>query len=88
MFTKERLEQAYAAVFDDSENARIVMADLLKFGHVFDQLHTPGDPNHTAHLDGRRRVVLRVLSLSGRRDDIVDLVAYHPAEQPREAEDE
>ena len=86
MIEQKRLQQAYANIFDDSEDARIVMADLLSFGQVFDQIHAPGDSHHTAHLDGRRRTVLRILSLSGRRDDIVDLVAFHPTEQPEEAE--
>ena len=57
---RRRLAAAYHSVFGTSEG-RIVLGDLLSLGGMLETSHTPGDPNHTAFLEGRRSLALEII---------------------------
>lgn len=59
--SKAEIARAYSEVFA-TPAGRVVLEDLLKFGHFAEQIHGSGDPYETTFRDGKRRVVLRILS--------------------------
>lgn len=59
---QRRLRQDYRQTFATDHGHRVLM-DLYHFCHLADRVHTQGDPCHTAHLDGMRRVALRIMSM-------------------------
>lgn len=61
----------YLRVFSTAEGKK-VLRDLMQFGHVFDQVHVNGDPVSTAFNDGKRRMVLRILSFL-KPQEMIDL---------------
>lgn len=55
------LAHCYKKVFG-SADGQTVLRDLMKFGHISEMTYVPSDPTHTAFNEGKRRVVLRVMS--------------------------
>jgi hypothetical protein len=53
------LRDAYTQAFAGAAG-KLVLADLMAFGHVGSPVHVPGDPLTTAFNDGKRRMVLRI----------------------------
>lgn len=57
------LRQHYKNTFD-TVSGRIVLEDLMKFGHVNNITFRPGDPHETSFNEGMRRVALHILAYS------------------------
>lgn len=58
-----RLRHAYRTVFA-SDDGKLVLQDLAKFAGLRQELAVPGDTHATYHSLGKRRVLLRILSMS------------------------
>lgn len=59
LLDKIAVRSAYQRLFD-SEEGKLVLADMLRNGYVFTTTYVPGRPDETAHREGMRRFVLSV----------------------------
>jgi hypothetical protein len=62
--TKEKTLLAYQSIFNAAD-ARVVLVDLIRIANVFAPTYRDGNPERTAFEEGMRRIVLRILRLSG-----------------------
>ncbi|MCP4328419.1 MAG: hypothetical protein GY791_08285 [Alphaproteobacteria bacterium] len=69
-----RRRAAYAA-FTQSPDGRVVLADLARFCRYRESTYSPDDPPEAMrHLEGRREVLLRILSHGDISDDEIDRI--------------
>ncbi len=67
-----RRRAAYAA-FVDSPDGRRILADLVRFCRYRESTYSPGDPPEAMrHLEGRREVLLRILTYGRISDAEID----------------
>lgn len=57
---REAARAAYQRVLD-TPDGNLVLRDILRTAGVLHVSHTPGDPYHTAYLDGRKSLALEIL---------------------------
>lgn len=57
------IARAYRRMAKTADGQR-VFADLMRFGHLFEDCFAPGDPLSCAYREGQRRVALRILSFT------------------------
>lgn len=57
----KKKQDLYKRVFSGSDGQK-VLKDLMDFCHFAQPVHDPSNPMNTAFNDGKRRVVLRVIS--------------------------
>ena len=62
----ENLLATYRAVFD-TDDGKLVLADLRKRFHLSATTFERGDPHYSAFLEGQRSVVLTILSMMEER---------------------
>lgn len=57
------LRQAYYTVFS-GDQGQLVLADILRRGHIDQSTYTAGDPHLTSFKEGQRRLSLEILNLA------------------------
>jgi len=69
-----KLAETYKRLFSGPDG-EAVLKDLLKFGHFTQPTFVAGSPCESSFNEGKRRVVLRILSFLNRKDlDIVQTI--------------
>lgn len=63
--------QAYKKIFE-SEEGRVVLADLYKFCGVENPTYVEGDSHGTAYREGMRRVALRIKGILKQDDEQIE----------------
>lgn len=66
-----KLVETYKRVFSGPDG-ETVLKDLLKFGHFLQPTFVAESPCETSYNEGKRRVILRILSFLNRKD--LDLI--------------
>jgi hypothetical protein len=59
--TESEIAKKYKEVFS-GEAGKVVLEDLMKFGHINEISYRPGDPHQTSFNEGMRLVVTRILT--------------------------
>lgn len=79
----ERESRAIAAAFrhrigDDSEEAKLILADLARYCRIGQTSFVPGDPHQTAFNEGGRDVFLHIVELAGLKPGDLPQIAQPP----------
>lgn len=73
---REQMDMAYRLTFG-SETGRMVLADIMKAGHLYEPSYTAGDAMETSFREGERNMLLYILSrtqMPGEREKLTEEV--------------